>query len=115
MEQRGTERFYQERQRQEAKEVNGLEGVFVLLLVLIGIVVTILGVSKRLGASGSSAQKPTPAARRPTSAPRVEDYRDIQALLDYLKEKLWIPLPEFRVQNFEYFFPIVHISVKNRS
>lgn len=40
----------------------------------------------------------------PTPTAQAVDYREVVELLDYLKEKLGVPLPEFRVQNFEYFF-----------
>lgn len=36
--------------------------------------------------------------------PKAESCRDISEHLDYLEEHFGIPLPEFRVQNFEYFF-----------
>lgn len=36
--------------------------------------------------------------------PKDENRRDISEHLDYLEQHLGAPLPEFRVQNFEYFF-----------
>ena len=36
--------------------------------------------------------------------PKNVNYRDISEHLDYLEKHLGAPLPEFRVQNFEYFF-----------
>lgn len=36
--------------------------------------------------------------------PKAESCRDISEHLDYLEEHFGIPFPEFRVQNFEYFF-----------
>lgn len=36
--------------------------------------------------------------------PKTENHRDISEHLDYLEQHFGAPLPEFRVQNFEYFF-----------
>ena len=36
--------------------------------------------------------------------PKTENLRDISEHLDYLEQHFGAPLPEFRVQNFEYFF-----------
>lgn len=42
--------------------------------------------------------------RRSTGAAHAEKHRDISELLDYLEQRLGRPYPEFRVQNFGYFF-----------
>lgn len=76
--------------------------VYVLLYVLLFALV--FAVLWAIRCKRHAKKDGTPAKKDHHDAAQTGEHRNISELLDYLNQRLGIPLPEFRVQNFEYFF-----------
>lgn len=100
-----TRLLYRYRLWQAAGGISAMEDLFATIMPAVilcaGIMLVIMVVRT---VSRNSKKRKSFAQAANQDEPKAENRRDISEHLNYLEQHLGMPLPEFRVQNFEYFF-----------